>query len=711
MSNLEIKGQLAKLLATEDLVVEHKQVETAMFNVHTRVLTLPMWKNASNNVVDLLISHEVGHALYTPNEDWQKNLKIPHQFVNVVEDARIEKLMKRRYAGLNKTFYRGYSELHKDDFFALEGEDISKMNLADRANLYFKIGNYTKIAFDNAEEIRIIKMIDDCETFPDALAASEELYKYCKQKLEEDKDKSEEKPTSSQEGQSSSESSDDGENETVSTDSSGFDDDTEEGSDLQTDDSEVTSSGSSNQPLDEPEVKTDDRLNESLKQFVDDYVTESNYIETPDLNLDTVVNSNKKIHDHIVESYGPLLNEHPNVFTHTDSQYKKFKKSAQKEVSYLVKEFECRKSADAYARSSTSRTGVLDTSKLHTYRYNEDLFKKVTKLSDGKNHGLVFILDWSGSMSPVLEDTVKQMYNLIWFCRKVSIPFKVYAFTLEFNREVYFDGNWKMPAEHYVRKEGLFHVDERFSLMEFFTSEVSSRELDEQMLNIWRVVNSMSRHSYEYNFCPPRLGLSGTPLNESIVALHKIIPAFKKQHNLQKLNCVILTDGEAGPLCYNKEIHPHWEEKPRLCKKRIIPGNDFVRNRKTGMTYSVGPVWHQFTGILLEDLKMSLPYCNFIGIRILGRRDASYFIDSYCGCAGEKHDNAMISWRKEKSFSLDVDGYSKYFGLSSDALSEEADFEVSDEATKYQIKKAFIKSLNNKKTNKKILSEFISIVA
>ena len=99
-----------------------------------------------------------------------------------------------------------------------------------------------------------------------------------------------------------------------------------------------------------------------------------------------------------------------------------------------------------------------------------------------------------------------------------------------------------------------------------------------------------------------------------------------------------------------------------------------------------------------------------IGIRILGRRDASYFIDSYCGCSGEKHDNAMISWRK--SFSLDVDGYSKYFGLSSDALSERGpDFEVGDEATKSQIKKAFIKSLNNKKTNKKILSEFISIVA
>ena len=59
-----------------------------------------------------------------------------------------------------------------------------------------------------------------------------------------------------------------------------------------------------------------------------------------------------------------------------DNQYYEFRKQSQKEVNYLVKEFECRKSADAYARASQSKTGVLDTAKLHTYRYNEDLFKK-----------------------------------------------------------------------------------------------------------------------------------------------------------------------------------------------------------------------------------------------------------------------------------------------------------------------------------------------
>ena len=113
--NYEIKGMLARLLATEDLVVENKKVETACFNVHTRVLTLPMWEKASSSVYDLLVGHEVGHALYTPDEDWTQNHKVPPQFVNVVEDARIEKLMKRRYAGLAKTFYNGYKELAEDD--------------------------------------------------------------------------------------------------------------------------------------------------------------------------------------------------------------------------------------------------------------------------------------------------------------------------------------------------------------------------------------------------------------------------------------------------------------------------------------------------------------------------------------------------------------------------------------------------------------------
>ena len=97
-----VKESLAKLLATENLIVEHRAVETAAFNVTDRVLTLPTWEHECNDVTDMFIAHEVGHALYTPdNDEWLEDLN--QQFLNVTEDIRIEKLIKRRYEGLPKT--------------------------------------------------------------------------------------------------------------------------------------------------------------------------------------------------------------------------------------------------------------------------------------------------------------------------------------------------------------------------------------------------------------------------------------------------------------------------------------------------------------------------------------------------------------------------------------------------------------------------------
>jgi hypothetical protein len=71
----------------------------------------------------------------------------------------------------------------------------------------------------------------------------------------------------------------------------------------------------------------------------------------------------------------------------------------------------------------------------------------------------------------------------------------------------------------------------------------------------------------------------------------------------------------------------------------------------------------------------------------------------------------MSAWKKEKSFSLKNSGYHSYFGLSSNALNTSTEFKVEEDSTKAKIKTAFVKSLNSKKMNKKILSEFISLVA
>jgi hypothetical protein len=705
----EIKSQLAKLLATEDLVVEHKKVETACFNVHTRVLTLPMWEKASGTVYDLLVGHEVGHALYTPDEDWLQTHKVPPQFVNVVEDVRIEKLMKRRYAGLSKTFYRGYGELAEEDFFQIEGEDLETYNLADKVNLYYKLGNFVNVPFEDDEQ-EIVSMIGETETFADVLIAAEELYKFCKKKQEEEMKTPMDSLESQQSGgnQPASDFSDQPEGEN--------DGETEESSGDTADDADLDTPSYQGGDVDgEPEVKTMESLEEALKQLVENGGPENVYLELPKLDLNKIIVPNSEIHDKCSEYWGAWIEEQEysaeEIFGEVDKKFVEFKRSAQKEVNYLVKEFECKKAADSYARATTARTGVLDCTKLHTYKYNEDLFKKVTTLADGKNHGLVFILDWSGSMGDVMLDTVKQLFNLVWFCKKVAIPFEVYAFTSDYPLVSYSeDGKSILRELAYTKKDGLVQVGEWFSLMNMLTSKTNAKTLEEQMKNLFRLANAFRWNSHVRYNIPYGLSLSGTPLNETLIALHQILPKFQKENKLQKVQCVVLTDGEAAMCKYHREIQRHFEKEPFMGTSNIYP-NSFLRDRKTGMTYSLDCEWYEFTDVLLRNLRDNFKNINFIGIRVLESRDAGSFIRRYCGYFGPENEKTMSTWKKERAFSIKSSGYTTYFGISANALAQDAEFEVKEDATKTQIKSAFAKSLKSKKMNKKILGEFVELVA
>lgn len=731
--NLEIKGMLARLLATEDLIVEHKKVDTACFNVQTRCLTLPLWEKASNKVYDLLVAHEVGHALETPQDEWEKEYDIPPQFVNVTEDARIEKLMKRRYPGLPRTFYMGYKELHDDDFFCLEGEDINKMNLADRANIHFKIGNFININFTEKEQ-SIIDMIGSAETFVDALKAAQALYDYCK---EEDRYQCElpgqsneivygtsddvqssgmstQITVSSIEPNSDSQENADQPQETSQSIPSSGDQENKSKPKNNTQENTSGSEKGDEKQDKEPEVKTVEALKKSIENLVDMNSSESMYFELPEVDLNTVVVSNKEIYQHIEEDFVVQQNEYDytDIFSTYDSKYLNFKASAQKEVNYLVKEFEARKAAKSYSRAATSTTGVLDCARLHTYKFNDDLFKRVTTLADGKNHGLVFILDWSGSMSEVMIDTIKQLYNLIWFCRKVSIPFEVYAFTIHWGNRVTYDQNNNpiYPKKHYVEKDGFACLDESFSLLNIFTSKVNNLTLEKQMKNLWRVCSTFSYHGFSAALrCPPRMGLSGTPLNESLVCLHQILPAFEKNNKLEKVHCVILTDGEANPLSVHKK-YKNWGGEIVLQRTYINLCTSYLRDRKTGNTYKFMNDPFNFSATLLRNLKDNFPNVSFIGMRILNSRDVNVFVKRYINNS-EYFNKLMESWKKDKSFSIKTTGYDTYFGLSSAALSVDAEFQVNEDASKGQIKNAFMKSLKSKKMNKKILKEFVELIS
>ena len=341
----EIKSQLAKLLATEDIVVEHKRVDSAQFNVRTRVLILPLWEKASNDVYDMLVGHEVGHALFTPDEDWWLEHDIPQAFVNVVEDARIEKLMKRKYMGLAKSFYKGYSELHDKDFFELDGQNINSLNLADRANLHFKLSSILPVSFSFTEK-PIIDLIQNAETFTDTLTAAEALYNFCKQEQDSRRDSKEKQQKAQLDFEKDLEDSGDLSSSSTPDNQSPLPD-IDSGSDVEDRSDNASGTDRMDDPNSslEPEVKTADNLESKLKDLLgdDDRVVENVYVEVPKVKLDEIIISNEEVHKYIdndwieqnkrwEESTLPMSLK----FDEVDYDYVQFKRDAQKEVSYLV---------------------------------------------------------------------------------------------------------------------------------------------------------------------------------------------------------------------------------------------------------------------------------------------------------------------------------------------------------------------------------------
>ena len=710
----DIKGKLARLLATENLIVEHKRVETASFNVHSRVLVLPIWKVASSTVYDLLVSHEVGHALFTPDRDWNEEeeyASAPHQFVNIIEDARIEKLMKRKFAGLSKTFYRGYSELQEEDFFCLGEDDLSTYSFPDRVNLWFKVGNHVQIPIENDEEMDLIKKIAAVETFDQVLALAVELKNFCQEKQQQ-KEYEIPAPKQQQESEGSDSEEETPNNPAPESTQTRQEDapESEEGEGI-----EEKDKSSVGGLTDEFETQTMDALEEKLKDLAEMQGYDSTYIEVPSVKSENVIAKNHEIRDLLTtwwESQQLKRNEDReefglppiNLFEGVDADYKTFKKSANQEVNYLVKEFECRKTADAYSRSAVSRTGVLDCTKLHTYKYNEDLFKKVTITPNGKNHGLIFVLDWSGSMERVLLDSVKQIMNLVWFCKKVGIPFDVYAFTNEW----FHTRDGELPPEKCERKENELHVSDEFAMLNFLSSK--STHFEDDMINLFRLAHYFScwRNGPDYT-APWRLNLSGTPLNEAIISLHTILPEFKRSSGVQKVQCIVFTDGEAAPVPINRVVKRSWEQEEYMGHGHIRPGS-FLRNRKTGTTTRFDGAYHDFTKSLLDHFSETYPDLNVIGFRVVEPRDAGSFIRRHISGYDEV-EKMMKTWRKLRAFTLINTGYLKYFALSSTELSKDSEFDVDDGATKTQIRNAFKKSLSSKKVNKKVLSEFVELIA
>ena len=715
MSIKEIKGNLARLLATENLIVEHRDTQTAMFDVDRRVLTLPNWDKASDTVFDMLVGHEVGHALFTPNEDWRDVANCPKDFVNVIEDARIEKLMKRKYPGLRKSFSGGYKELNDMDFFSILDEDLSTFSLIDRINLHFKVGASALIPFSIEEKVFVART-DLAETFEEVLNIAEDVFNFSNQT-----EKVAEMPAQQPQEQ--------GEIESTAGEQS--EQQTEEQSSEETDQPNSQSAGGASSSGAELENVTDDwydedgdlmdddpsfdggETSETQRSFDDAAEKLSSrssgrnpiYVEIPNkVNLDNYIVDWTKLHNWI-----DLQAQEPERYEVVDNQYYEFRKESQKEVNYLVKEFECRKSADAYARAGQSKTGVLDTSKLHTYRYNEDIFKKITVLPDGKNHGLLFLLDWSGSMQYELMATVKQVLNLTAFCKKVQIPFEVYAFTNEWTlaeRAMSGDTSYEDYSYPGLTKNEIYLHEGRFHLMNFVSSRSNARDYERMCKNLFREASIYTQYS---NYSQT-LGcqLSGTPLNEAIVMMNYIIPDFKQKNDLQKVNLCILSDGEGCSAGYGHEIYVDHKDEYRVVPRRI-DWYQVLRDRKTGRTYSQFE-YDNVTNTFIQQLRDRHPEVNVIGFRILAGSQLQSFVGKYASYEG--YGAIQKQWKKEKSAIIsNTKAFTALYAISNNSLNQSTEFNVESGAKKGEISRAFKKMLGSKSTNKKLLNSFIEYVS
>jgi len=714
MFNAEVKGNLARLLATENLIIEHRPVETAMFNVKDRVLTLPMWEKASANVYDMLVGHEVGHALYTPDK-WGDDYGIPQSYLNVCEDARIEKLMKRKFPGLARNFYAGYKELQDDDFFCIGERELDSYALIDRVNLYFKIGIHAGEVFSwKPEEKLLVDELANAETFEQVVDVARKILAYTEQQEQQQVVEAQvDLQQSTQGGGDSTPNGGDGQGEGEQPQQvSGDGNQTQSGADANQPEGEGQGSTSGGGQHNKLESETDKAFTENQKQLISDYprANQLHYIELPDLKVEDIVVNNKKVQ----EDCNVCFNEQTQkVFAEVDKQYLQFRSEAQREVNYLVKEFEMRKSADQYARASTAKTGILDTALLHTYKWNEDVFKKINVVPDGKNHGLIFILDWSGSMGGILQDTVKQLLNLAWFCKKVQIPFDIFAFTNDYWYHKSYDyatqTRTKSPRIQ-KPKSGQVKLCDHFNLLNFVSSNGrNGKDLEAQLKNFWRLAAG------EAGYCgyhlPPGYSLSGTPLHEAAISLTAVIPDFQKRNKVQKTNVIILTDGESSSINY----YTDQTYGSRLGTSYVT--NDCVlRDRKTGRVYprfDNGGYYGNsdlITKVFLQNVRDRFPDVNLIGIRLVnGRGLNNTYHAEECKITWNE---VQKQWKKNKSAELvEHLGYQALYLMGTDSLSANNEFDVNEDATEKEIGKAFTKALAKKGVNKKMLTSFATLIS
>lgn len=699
MSDLKIsKSILAKLMAQENVSVQHQNIPTAYFDVKNRVLGLPIWKDMDGDLYDLLCGHEVGHALYTPPEGWHDQVTDKETgdnfkgFLNVIEDARIEKFIKRRYPGIGKSFYNAYQGLWERDFFEVKDVDLNDLLFIDRVNILTKVGPYVAVSMDFTEkEQGYIKRINELETWEQVVELAKELYAEAKEELEEKKMKA----RMMIKGMIGEEMDDEGSGEGMDIDLEGFDN-AQDGNN-------------------EPKSITDDAFRRREKDLVDENSLPYTYINLPKLDSrDFTVSIKETMRRFTFEAKAEALRA---------TALREFQTKNNKFINYMVKEFEMRRNAAQLGRAKISKSGEIDVKKVHMYKLTEDIFRKFTIIPNGKNHGLIAIFDMSASMHGIMEGTIEQLLILTQFCRKVNIKFDIYGFS-----NIGF-GRYEDDADQYARNlerrikpkaNDVAIRDHNFRMIHFFSDSMSAMQFKQQLSNMTLAMRCYTDYRYEQNSpykdlsrydLPRIMQLNSTPLLETFTITPDLFRRFKERTKADIVNIAYLTDGEPdGGLAF-------YEDRPqyRDFTEHWVPtrGNIVLTDPVTKVSVKAENLKQKGQTLMLNAIR-EITGANVVGFflgsnvrRAVEARAYDYHFD--------RPDNAVIDkimkdYRTDKVAVVEeLAGYTELYVVKGADMDFEDD-EIEGSNSK-DIAKSFRKMQKNKGVNRVLLNRFVRMIA
>ena len=754
--NLDTKSQLAKLIATENITVQANNVKTASFDVENRILTLPIFKNTTKDVTDMLIAHECAHALFTPNKSW-KSIAGDDElraYVNVLEDCRIDAKIQKKYPGVVRNYLNGFDILQSKNFFGLKDKNLDTgLMLIDKINVYYKSSKRLPINFSSLDQ-SWLRQVDDLKSFKDVVELAKKLLNWQKKQNEKlaklpdfdtheitkaylpNLNKDSDKDDSDNSGDSQLENvaddykeadgKDEKDDEFAVSDKSGKDEDKEDKDADKKGNGTAVGSGEDGKLA--CKVITDQYFDKAKEQIIE---TEKGYRYStiPEPKLKDIIHSNKDFIKDMKQSFASDKETAKRYLPWLKNDYKKFVNDSKKTIMYLVKEFEMKKAATAYKRANTDKTGVIDPLRLKDYKFSEDIFKRMTVLPDSKNHGMLMLLDWSGSMSDSIQKTVHQLIQLVYFCDKINIPYEVYFFTSEMakHNENYKLGDSYKTSAQYNYKNGDLACDV-MKLVNVASHKLKRKQLDESLMYLYHLAGTFGTWYTRHNFwldndMPDRVNppqeyyLGSTPLNEALIACLELVPMFKNKYSIEKMTFITLTDGGAnhgGSDNIKVEDGKLGIKSGRYDDTLVLKvGKKNYSPRKNHYSSE------NLTTLLLDILHKEYNVTN-IGFYLV-KRTTRWYVERYFNDYSikdyyKRHNEYQTRkklFSKEKVVAVNKDGYNKYFIVNAkDMKVENNDLSgVKEDMKPGKIKQIFNKSMKGRITSRVLLNKFIEMVA